>query len=130
MHHCATIAASRGAAAMIEQYRLRLQDGTVLTVDHGGLRSWLMDERTMVQPPGSQRWRPLKKFLAEHPTAPSPPRVEPAPATPEPQAARPEPVAAAPAARSPPGARGRRARRGGRRSGWHSTVEGADGDSR
>jgi hypothetical protein len=82
---------------MIEQYRLRLRDGTVLTVDHGGLRSWLMDERTMVQPPGSQRWRPLKKFLAEHPTAPTPPRVDPAPVTPEPQAARPQTVPAPPA---------------------------------
>jgi hypothetical protein len=93
MHHCATIAASRGAAAMIEQYRLRLRDGTVLTVDHGGLRTWLMDERAMVQPPGSQRWRPLKKFLAEQPAAPLPPRAEAAPAPPriEPPVPIPEP---------------------------------------
>ena len=78
---------------MIEQYRLRLQDGTVLTVDHAGLRPWLMDERAMVQPPGSQRWRPLKKFLAEQPTAPVPPRVETAPSRPAPEPSPPAPAA-------------------------------------
>ena len=88
---------------MIQQYRLRLRDGTVLTVDHGGLRTWLMDERTMVQPPGSQRWRPLKKFLAENPTAPVPLRVEApppveaaAPPRPEPEPPRPVPPVATP----------------------------------
>jgi hypothetical protein len=78
---------------MIDQYRLRLRDGTVLTVDHGGLRTWLMDERTLVQPPGSVRWRPLKKFLAENPTAPTPPpRVDTAPPPIDPAVRRVEPA--------------------------------------
>ena len=57
---------------MPDQYRLRLKDGTVLKVDHDGLRTWLLEEKVMVQPPGSRRWQPLKHVLAQ-------PRPEPAP---------------------------------------------------
>src|SRR5437773_1190296 len=49
---------------MLERYKLRLRDGTVLVVDHDALSSWLVDGRAMVQPVGSERWLPLKTFLA------------------------------------------------------------------
>ena len=49
---------------MVDQYKLRLGDGTVLAVDEQGLRTWLLDGRAMVQRPGSQAWRPLKEILA------------------------------------------------------------------
>ena len=48
---------------MVEQYKLRLGDGTVLAVDEQGLRAWLVDAKAMVQRPGSQAWRPLKEIL-------------------------------------------------------------------
>jgi len=50
---------------MLERYKLRLRDGTVLVVDHDALSSWLVDGRAMVQPVGSERWLPLKTFLAK-----------------------------------------------------------------
>jgi hypothetical protein len=49
---------------MIEQFRLRLRDGTILAVDHDGLRTWLLDDKAMVQPAGSRVWRPLRETLA------------------------------------------------------------------
>src|SRR5207247_3368492 len=52
-------------AHMLERYKLRLRDGTVLVVDHDALSSWLVDGRAMVQPVGSERWLPLKTFLAK-----------------------------------------------------------------
>ena len=50
---------------MLERYKLRLRDGTVLVVDHDALSSWLVDGRAMVQPVGSERWVALKTFLAK-----------------------------------------------------------------
>jgi hypothetical protein len=48
---------------MIEQFKLRLRDGTILAVDHDGLRTWLLDDKAMVQPAGSRVWRPLRETL-------------------------------------------------------------------
>jgi hypothetical protein len=47
------------------QYRLRLTEGTLLVVDHDALTSWLTDDRALVQPMGSHRWRLLRQFLAD-----------------------------------------------------------------
>ena len=49
---------------MLEMFKLRLRDGTVLVVDHGALSTWLVDGKAMVQPVGSERWLPLRQFLA------------------------------------------------------------------
>ncbi|HUG53259.1 MAG TPA: hypothetical protein VMR21_06645 [Vicinamibacteria bacterium] len=85
---------------MVEQYKLRLGDGTVLAIDRGGLHTWLLDRKAMVQAPGSRRWRPLKQLLDEGlpeevrsapPSAPAP-----APRAPEPPAPAPATVAAPP----------------------------------
>jgi hypothetical protein len=64
---------------MLDQYRLRLKDGTILAVDFDGLRSWLLDEKVMVQPPGSRQWRPLKQVLAQGRPAALIPRPAPVP---------------------------------------------------
>jgi hypothetical protein len=64
---------------MLDQYRLRLKDGTILAVDFDGLRSWLLDEKVMVQPPGSRQWRPLKQLLAQGRPAALIPRPAPVP---------------------------------------------------
>jgi hypothetical protein len=50
---------------MLERYKLRLRDGTVLVVDHDALSSWLVDGKALVQPVGSDRWFPLRQFLAK-----------------------------------------------------------------
>ncbi len=49
---------------MVQRYKLRLGDGTVLLVDHDGLSTWLVDGKAQVQFIGSSQWRPLKEFLA------------------------------------------------------------------
>ena len=49
---------------MLERYKLRLGDGTVLGVDRDGLTTWLVDRRAMVQAAGSRQWQPLNEFLA------------------------------------------------------------------
>jgi hypothetical protein len=70
---------------MLERYKLRLRDGTVLVVDHDALSSWLVDGRAMVQPVGSERWQSLKAFLAkERVEARSAAWRNPAPETPVP----------------------------------------------
>src|SRR2546425_7560455 len=72
-------------AQMLERYKLRLRDGTVLVVDHDALSSWLVDGRAMVQPVGSERWQSLKAFLAkERVEARSAAWRNPAPETPVP----------------------------------------------
>src|SRR5262245_56495973 len=48
-----------------QQFRLRLAEGTLLVVDHDALSTWLVDEKALVQPLGSQRWRLLRQFLAD-----------------------------------------------------------------
>ena len=50
---------------MPQQYKLRLSEGTLLVVDHDALSTWIVDERAMVQPVGSYRWRSLRQFLAD-----------------------------------------------------------------
>jgi hypothetical protein len=50
---------------MLQRYKLRLSDGTLLVVDHDALSSWVVDGKAMVQPVGSDRWLSLKKFLLE-----------------------------------------------------------------
>ena len=49
---------------MLQRFKLRLGDGTVLGVDHDGLSTWLVDRRAMVQAAGSHQWHPLNQFLA------------------------------------------------------------------
>jgi len=92
---------------MLQRYRLRLGDGTILQVDRDGLGAWVEDDRrAMVQVAGTQQWRPLREFLAEEASAarlrqalipPEPRRATPPPpAAPEPQGvplAAPEPPA-------------------------------------
>jgi hypothetical protein len=55
---------------MLQRYRLRLGDGTVLQVDKDGLLAWVEDDRrATVQAAGTQQWRPLREFLAEEESA-------------------------------------------------------------
>jgi hypothetical protein len=76
---------------LLQRYRLRLADGTVLQVDKDGLHAWLEDGRAAVQVAGTQQWRPLREFLAEEESAarvaraliPPEPRRAPAPFSPE-----------------------------------------------
>jgi len=49
---------------VLQSYKLRLSDGTVLTVDHDALSTWTVDDGAMVQGADS-RWLPLREFLAE-----------------------------------------------------------------
>ena len=49
---------------MLQSYKLRLSDGTVLNVDHDALSTWTVDDGAMVQGADS-RWLPLREFLAE-----------------------------------------------------------------
>jgi hypothetical protein len=49
---------------MLQRYKLRLGDGTVVGVDHEGLHTWAVDGNAMVQAATSHRWYPLKAFLA------------------------------------------------------------------
>jgi hypothetical protein len=89
---------------MAQRYKVRLGDGTFLTVDLEGLRAWVGDRRAVVQAVGSQQWRPLADVLAEEeqqarllraliqpqPRTPKPaPVVVPAPAPPPPPPPRP-----------------------------------------
>jgi hypothetical protein len=78
---------------MARQFKLRLRDGTILAVDQGGLRTWLIDDKAMVQPMGTRGWRPLKEILAEQSLAAAmkpPPSAPPAamPLPPAPAARR------------------------------------------
>jgi hypothetical protein len=72
---------------MLQRYKVRLGDGTVLQVDLDGLRAWQTDGRAMVQVAGTQAWRPLLEVLADEESAarlaralvPPEPRRAPAP---------------------------------------------------
>ena len=76
---------------MLQRYRLRLGDGTVLQVDLDELRTWLKDGRATVQVSGTQEWRPLREVLADEESAarlaralvPPQPRRTAAPSPPE-----------------------------------------------
>lgn len=75
---------------MLDQYRLRLRDGTILAVDHDGLRTWVLDDKAMVQPAGTRGWRPLRETLAlleRQRAAADVRRPEPAPPEPSPREA-------------------------------------------
>ena len=88
---------------MPQRYKLRLGDGTVLSVDSDGLRTWAGDARATVQAVGSYRWQSLQEVLAEEEAAarlaralvPPKPRneVTPPPATPALLATPPPPPA-------------------------------------
>jgi hypothetical protein len=83
---------------MLQTYKLRLGDGTVLTVDPSELRTWLADDRAAVLIAGTQEWRPLREFLAEEESAarlaralvPPAPRRGPAPPPPRTPAGPPD----------------------------------------
>jgi len=85
---------------MPQQYKLRLGDGTVLSVDSDGLRTWAGDGRATVQAVGSWRWQPLQEVLAEEAAAarlaralvPPKPRQEVTPPPPAPAAPAPPPL--------------------------------------
>ena len=49
---------------MLQRFKLRLGDGTVLLVDHDGLGTWLVDGKAAVQAGKSRNWIPLRQFLA------------------------------------------------------------------
>ena len=49
---------------MLQRFKLRLGDGTVLLVDHDGLGTWLVDGKATVQAGKSRNWIPLRQFLA------------------------------------------------------------------
>jgi hypothetical protein len=84
---------------MPQRYKLRLSDGTFMSVDVDGLRAWTHDGAALAQALGSQQWRPLKQVLAEEENAerllraliPPKPKKD---ATPEPPAPAAAPVAA------------------------------------
>lgn len=48
---------------MLQRFKLRLGDGTVLLVDGDGLGTWLVDGKAAVQAGRSRNWIPLRKFL-------------------------------------------------------------------
>jgi hypothetical protein len=90
---------------MVDQYKLRLGDGTVLAVDEQGLRTWLLDGKAMVQRPGSQAWRPLKEIVAglsRESGAAAKPQSAPAPSVPVPALPLVQPAAQPPAPRPVP----------------------------
>lgn len=82
---------------MPQRYKLRLSDGTFMSVDVDGLRAWTHDGAALAQALGSQQWRPLKQVLAEEENAerllraliPPKPKKD---ATPEPSAPAAAPV--------------------------------------
>jgi hypothetical protein len=91
---------------MLQRYKLRLGDGTVLSVDEDALKTWQEDGRAMVQAVGTQEWRPLRELLSELDSAarlaralvPPRPRQDATttpPAAPGPRLEPPEPAPAA-----------------------------------
>ena len=54
---------------MPQRYKVRLGDGTVVSVDGDGLRTWAGDSRATVQVIGSSRWQLLQEVLAEEEAA-------------------------------------------------------------
>ena len=54
---------------MAQRYKVRLGDGTVLSVDSDGLKTWAGDARATAQAIGSWRWQPLAQVLAEEEAA-------------------------------------------------------------
>jgi hypothetical protein len=95
---------------LAQRYKLRLGDGTVLSVDADGLKTWAADGRATVQAVGSWRWQPLQEVLAEEEAAarlaralvPPTQRGEPTPAPPAPSPAPPSPPVDLPTFSEPP----------------------------
>jgi hypothetical protein len=92
---------------MAQHYKLRLGDGTVLSVDLDGLKTWAADSRATVQAVGSWRWQPLREILAEQEAAAKLARalIPPTPrqgATPPPPVAPPSPQVTEPPLSEPP----------------------------
>ncbi len=50
---------------MPQTFRLRLGDGTILKVDHGGLSAWETDPTAAVGTRDPNKWFPLKEFLIQ-----------------------------------------------------------------
>ena len=50
---------------MPQSFRLRLGDGTILMVDHGGLSTWETDPTAAVGTKNPNKWIPLKEFLIQ-----------------------------------------------------------------
>jgi len=80
---------------MPQRYKLRLGDGTVVSVDSDGLRTWVEDRRAMAQAVGTPHWRPLRDVIAEEDAAERlsralvPPKPRGEPVTPPPPASPP-----------------------------------------
>jgi hypothetical protein len=74
---------------MLQRYKLRLGDGTILKVDQDALSAWSVDTKAMVQPVGTGRWHLLRDFLAQERAA-APPLVYPKAL---PKSAKPSPAA-------------------------------------
>jgi len=92
---------------MAQHYKLRLGDGTVLSVDLDGLKTWAADSRATVQAVGSWRWQPLREVLAEQEAAAKLARalIPPTPrqgATPPPPVTPPSPQVTEPPLSEPP----------------------------
>jgi hypothetical protein len=82
---------------MLQHYKLRLSDGTVLMVDQDGLGAWLDDARAMVQVSGTSHWQPLREIVFElRLSARRPARPEAAPRAPLPLIPPPQPSQPAP----------------------------------
>ena len=73
---------------MPQRYKVRLGDGTFMSVDLDGLRGWSHDGAALAQAVGSQQWRPLNDVLTEEENAA---RLMRALIPPQPKAAAPEP---------------------------------------
>jgi hypothetical protein len=54
---------------MPQRYKVRLGDGTVISVDQDRLRTWAGDGQALAQAVGAQVWRPLQDVLAEEEAA-------------------------------------------------------------
>lgn len=50
---------------MPQTFRLRLGDGTILKVDHGGLSTWETDPTAAIGTRDPNKWVPLKEFLIQ-----------------------------------------------------------------
>jgi len=86
---------------MARHYKLRLGDGTVLSVDQDGLKTWAADRRATVQAVGSWRWQPLHEVLAEEEAAARLARAL-VPPTPRQETTPPPPVTPPPPPVAPP----------------------------
>src|SRR5207344_3389879 len=59
----------RFPGGFMPRYKVRLGDGTFMSVDLDGLRAWSHDRAAVAQAVGSQQWRPLNDVLTEEENA-------------------------------------------------------------